>query len=125
MILSFIGHVLFATGIGNSGSSTNSEIVNFNGSLSCSIPNYPTALAYAAGGIVDGVPMVCGGHNYGGGVGPQSDCYSLQSNTWTHSASMTSGRSGLSAVPLNGGLWVIIFFKSYKIFGFLRKMTTL
>ena len=124
-MLSFIGHVLFATGIGNSGSSTSSEIVNFNGSLSCSIPNYPTALAYAAGGIVDGVPMVCGGHNYGGGVGPQSDCYSLQSNTWTHSASMTSGRSGLSAVPLNGGLWVIIFFKIYQIFGFLRKMTTL
>ena len=125
MMLSFIGHVLFATGIGNSGSSTNSEIVSFNGSLSCSIPNYPTALAYAAGGIVDGVPMVCGGHNYGGGVGPQSDCYSLQSNTWTYSASMTSGRSGLSAVPLNGGLWVNNFFKSYQMFGFLRKMTTL
>ena len=108
MILSFKGHVLFATGIGNSGSSTNSEIVSFNGGPSCSVPNYPAALAYAAGGIVDGVPMVCGGHNYGGGVGPQSECYSLQSNTWTHSVSMTSGRSGFSADPLNGGLWVNI-----------------
>ena len=45
----FPGHVLFTTGIGALGSVTNSEFINFNGSQSCPISDYPIALAYAGG----------------------------------------------------------------------------
>merc|ERR1739848_32451 len=62
-----------------------SEVVDvLNSASSCqSIPDFPVAAHTAGGGIVNGVPIVCGGNAESAGV--QSNCYTLDKDTvqWT------------------------------------------
>ena len=62
-----------------------SQVVNVLGSSSTcqNIPDYPVAVHLAGGGIVDNVPIVCGGYSDDHGI--QSNCYKLDRDTiqWT------------------------------------------
>ena len=74
-----------------------SEVVNvLDSSSTCqSIPDYPVAVHQASGGILDNVPVVCGGGSDDHGM--QSTCYKLEKNTikWT-----LQGTKNLSSVVL-------------------------
>ena len=65
--------------------SAESQVVNtLDSSSTCqNIPDYSVAVHQAGGGILDGVPIVCGGGSDDHGM--QSTCYKLDKNTvqWT------------------------------------------
>ena len=62
-----------------------SQVVNvLDSSLTCqNIPDYPVAVHNAGGGLLKGVPIVCGGYSDDHGI--QSNCYKLDRDTiqWT------------------------------------------
>ena len=83
-----IGLILLTTGRlnePNGADSAASQVVNIlDSSSTCqNIPDYPVAVHLAGGGIVDNVPIVCGG--YSDDHGRQADCYKLDRDTiqWT------------------------------------------
>ena len=81
-----IGLILLTTGRTLApADSAASQVVNvLDSSSTCqSIPDYPVAVHLAGGGIVDNVPIVCGG--YSDDHGRQADCYKLDRDTiqWT------------------------------------------
>ena len=81
-----IGLILLTTGRTLApADSAASQVVNvLDSSSTCqSIPDYPVAVHQASGGILDNVPIVCGGGSADHGM--QSTCYKLDKNTvqWT------------------------------------------
>merc|ERR1712172_148560 len=77
------------------GSSTNkSQVIDVStSSTACeNLPSYPFAMSYAAGGVVNGSPIICGGYRYG--VGPTNSCHRFDrnANSWKLHSSMTSRR---------------------------------
>ena len=80
------------------------------------LPDYPLDVLYAAGGLIDNMPVICGGA-YGQYGYATKACYILKDNTkWTILASLNSFRSyaqtdGPGSVTINEGkrLWITGF----------------
>ena len=66
------------------------EIVDLNNSgFGCDLPDFPINLAYAAGGVVNGIPIICGGanstiHKNGSETNftKHKDCYEFKKREW-------------------------------------------
>ena len=60
---------------------------------------------YAAGALVSGVPLICGGMDY---YGPIRDCYAYDrvANRWNFVAGMRIERGSHAAVSISQRLWV-------------------
>ena len=73
------------------------------------LPPYPVPMYTGTGGIVSGVPMICGGDPLDPSGGYfHSDCYifNITSYSWSHLTNMNVERSGMASVALDGALWV-------------------
>ena len=82
-------YILVATGLlYTHGKKT--EIVDLNNSgFGCDLPDFPINLAYAAGGVVNGIPIICGGanstiHKNGSETNftKHKDCYEFKKREW-------------------------------------------
>ena len=63
----------------------------------------------AAGGLVGGKPVICGGKNGFGYTDASANCYEHDqaANTWTHSLTMPQKRRGMAAVSIDDDtLWL-------------------
>ena len=64
-----------------SSSAIKTEIINLEGSNTCAdLENFPTGLYGAVGGIIQGMPIVCGG--FTGIVSTQNKCYKFINGKW-------------------------------------------
>jgi len=91
------------------GSSTNkSQVIDVStSSTACeNLPSYPFAMSYAAGGVVNGSPIICGGYRYG--VGPTNSCHRFDrnANSWKLHSSMTSRRYYHASTVVKNALFI-------------------
>ena len=82
------------------------------------LPDYPLAVYFAIGGLVDKMPLICGGTYSKNSFNSTKECYILKDkNKWTKLASLDSFRSfgsnsgtgaGPGCVTINDGksLWI-------------------
>ena len=62
------------------------------------LPDFPTKLTTAAGGLISDTPVICGGYN---GGSAQRPCYKYDSGTgWTYMYDMISPRHKMGMFPL-------------------------
>ena len=77
--------------------------------ISCNVEDYPIEVEEAAGDLVGGIPMACGGYQ-GGSLGPTKKCFKLVAGQWIESGEMSVVRRRHAAieVTVNGekALWV-------------------
>ena len=91
--------------------SKSSEILdpNTQQAISCNVQDYPIEVEEAAGDLVGGIPMACGGYQ-GGSIGPTKKCFILVAGQWIESGEMSVVRRRHAAieVTVNGekALWV-------------------
>ena len=75
------------------------------------IPSYPISIWTGSGGIVSGIPMICGGELYDQGYEGKnmSDvCYvfNVKTNSWTFIAKLAGQRSDFASAPIKDALWI-------------------
>mgnify|MGYP002054262422 CR=1 FL=1 len=112
--------VLFGEGKG--GKST--EVFDmFDPTKTCkNLPDYPLDVYYAVGGLIDKMPVICGGAYSKIYVNSTKDCYILKDNEkWTKLGSLDYFRSygqtaGPGSVTINDGkrLWITGFILHKK-----------
>jgi len=94
--------LLVATGWTNQ-----SQVIDLNSPTNCSnLQPFPHALAYGAGGVLNGHPVICGGRNNSNER--QSSCYmhDHSQNEWTLFGNLNSSRIYHASALLNGDLWM-------------------
>ena len=67
-----------------------------NPNFTCSLPDYPIETYTGIGGMVDGMPMSCGGLN-GTKI---KECFYLQNRTWIQGPSLKQGRYNMGTGSL-------------------------
>ena len=79
-------------------------------SLHCTnLPDFPIKVKFAAGGILGGKPLICGGLvELASNLIPTDECYIFDGATWTFFTSMNFKRQGAIAVPMDEkNLWIL------------------
>ena len=88
-----------------------SQVVNLSSPNQCNgLSPYPAKVQGAAGGVVNGRPIVCGGepyiqYSYSTYI---SSCYihNKLKDTWEFLTDLSGEKSYIAATPLNGSLWI-------------------
>lgn len=95
----FIGGMDFVT-------SNTVELIDTSGKL-CMLPDLPYRTGRAAGGVLEGQPIICGGF-MGTGWVRHSKCYKLaqDGSQWIHFATMDHGRSRMSGIVIGNKIWL-------------------
>ena len=72
------------------------------------LPSYPLSMLRAAGGLVEGSPILCGGYKSSGSPKQIGSCYRFEktTNSWKLHATLKSKRSHHSATVVKGALLV-------------------
>ena len=75
------------------------------------IPSYPISMWTGSGGIVTGIPVICGGELYDQGYEAKkmSDtCYAfnITTNSWVLLAKLARQRSDFASAPIKDALWI-------------------
>ena len=66
--------------------------------------NYPIAIFGAIGGLLEGIPIICGGSNY---AYTSNKCYTITSKKSNQTVTMSTLRSNAAGVVINGStLWI-------------------
>ena len=66
--------------------------------------NYPTPILGAIGGLLEGIPIICGGFNY---AYTSNKCYKIESKMSYEIVEMSTTRSNAAGVVINGStLWI-------------------
>ena len=66
--------------------------------------NYPIAIHEAIGGLLDGIPIICGGTNL---AYTSNKCYKIESKKSDEFVEMSTTRSNAAGVVINGStLWI-------------------
>ena len=66
--------------------------------------NYPIAIHGAIGGLLEGIPIICGGVNY---AYTSKNCYKMTSEKTEQNVTMSTMRSNAAGVVINGiTLWI-------------------
>ena len=77
--------------------------------ISCNVEDYPIEVEEAAGDLVGGIPMACGGYQ-GGSKGPTRKCFKLVAGQWIESGEMSVVRRRHAAIEVTvsgeKALWV-------------------
>ena len=79
-------------------------------SLHCgNLPDFPTKLKFAAGGLLGGKPLICGGLvESGSNPIPTDECYIYEANSWIFFTSMNHKRQGTMGVTVDEKtFWII------------------
>jgi len=101
--------LLVATGDANGIGRTNqSQVVDLNADTTCSnLQPFPHAIYRAAGGVLNGHPVICGGWT-GTKNGDESACYRHVHylNEWTLLGNLNTARHRHASALLNGDLWM-------------------
>lgn len=106
---------MVATGVSNSGHSSNVEIIDLEiASSSCqNLEEYPIKIREAGGGLLpDGSPLVCGGSS----SVDVSDCYNFDKNEWKVFSSLTEAKRAMKAtiIPFLMEDFQLAFVGGYK-----------
>ena len=84
-----------------------SQVIDVISSTACAnLPSYPFAMAGAAGGVVNGSPIICGGYI---GSGERTDSchrFDRNANSWKLHSSMKSKRSWHASTVVNNALFI-------------------
>jgi len=91
------------------GSSTNkSQVIDVStSSTACeNLPSYPFAMSKAAGGVVNGSPIICGGDRYIGGPTDSCHRFDRNANSWKLHSTMSSGRSSHGSTLVKDALFI-------------------
>ena len=87
-----------------------SQVVDIMTGTTCSYPpsgvSYPFQMNTGAGTTIDGIPLICGGYNGGGGRLRQCYKFDKTSNSWSLLTNMVHGREAPAGSVLNGKFWV-------------------
>ena len=83
----------------------NSEVQDLmDNTLSCqNLAPFAKMTKYATGGLVDGVPLICGGRY----SGFYDECYSITKSLTSFVTTMTSKRAYAASLVLEKGLWMM------------------
>ena len=95
--------ILVVTGRQRRGVKNYSQVVNISSPNQCKgLSPYPARVLGAAGDVVNGRPIVCGGEPY------TSLCYihNKLKDTWEFLTDLSGEKSYIAATPLNGSLWI-------------------
>ena len=66
--------------------------------------NYPIAIFGAIGGLLEGIPIICGGSNF---AYTSNKCYTITSKKSNQDVTMSTLRSNAAGVVINGStLWI-------------------
>ena len=108
------GYIMLTTGqaLGQEGMGATTEVININydKKICDDLPKYPMEVHQAVGGLINKMPIICGGISNEDQIGT-SKCHILKENKWSHLIDLdvnrfSSGR-GPSAVSLEGDrLWI-------------------
>ena len=104
--------MLVATGTAFNNSRQNEiEVLDMSkDSLHCSnLPDFPIEVKFAAGGILGGKPLICGGLvESASNLIPTDECYIFDGAKWTFFTSMNFKRQGAIAVPMDEkNIWIL------------------
>ena len=104
--------MLVATGAAFNNSRQNEvEVLDISeNSLHCgNLPDFPTEVKFAAGGILGGKPVICGGIvESASNPIPTNACYMYDGATWSFFTNMIHKRQGAIGVPMDEKtLWVL------------------
>ena len=95
--------ILIVTGRQGGSVKNYSQVVNISSSNQCNgLSPYPARVLGAAGGVVNGRPVVCGGEPY------ISSCYihNKLMDTWEFLTDLSGEKGYMAATPLDGSLWI-------------------
>ena len=98
--------ILVATG---SSDTDKCQVFDVSSSNSCAnLPSYPYSMRYGAGGVINNVPIICGGYRSSGSPRQTDSCYRFnkESNTWNLHCTMTSRRSQHAASVIQDALFI-------------------
>ena len=84
------------------------EVINMkDATLLCpNLSPYPYALRLSTGHVVDSIPIIAGGYNYGD-YESYVHKHDRETNSWISLGNMAKSRGQFASVPLNGALWVL------------------
>ena len=78
-----------------------------NSSSTCSnLPSYPFNLHIAAGGVINGTPIICGGYSSGGIIRDSCYVFDKSKNSWKFHCSLMSKRSHHGFTVLKDALFI-------------------
>ena len=95
------------------GRNTLAQVIDLKSNNTCTnLQEFPIAISYASGGVIDGSPMICGGYGKASRYGSDQDqnkCYAYDksSQAWKCHAYLKRRRRLHSSVVMNGALWVL------------------
>jgi len=103
--------ILIVTGRQRGKGKNYSQVVNLSSPNQCNgLSPYPAKVQGAAGGVVNGRPIVCGGepyiqYSYSTYI---SSCYihNKLKDTWEFLTDLSGEKGDMAATPLNGSLWI-------------------
>ena len=108
------GYIMLTTGqaLGQEGMGAMTEVININydKKICDDLPKYPMEVHQAVGGLINKMPIICGGISNEDQIGTNK-CHILKENKWSHLTDLdvnrfSSGR-GPSGVSLEGDrLWI-------------------
>ena len=108
------GYIMLTTGqaLGQEGMGSTTEVININydKKICDDLPKYPMEVHQAVGGLINKMPIICGGISYKDQIGTKK-CHILKENKWSHLTDLDvnrfSGGHGPSGVSLEGDrLWI-------------------
>ena len=79
-------------------------------SLHCSnLPDFPIEVKFAAGGILGGKPLICGGLvELASNLIPSDKCYIFDGDKWSFFTSMNFKRQGAIGIPMDEKtIWIL------------------
>ena len=85
-----------------------SQVIDVSSSSTAcaNLPSYPFAMGAAAGGVVNGSPIICGGVRNSGKTTDSCHRFDRNSNSWKRHSSMTSRRNGHASTVVKNSLFI-------------------
>ena len=85
-----------------------SQVIDVSSSSTAcaNLPSYPFAMSSAAGGVVNGSPIICGGWKSGVGLTDSCHRFDRSANSWKLHSNMKSKREGHASTVVNNALFI-------------------
>ena len=85
-----------------------SQVIDVSSSSTAcaNLPSYPFAMSFAAGGVVNGSPIICGGYTSTGETTDSCHRFDRNANSWKLHSSMTSRRSEHASTVVKNALFI-------------------
>ena len=103
-----------------------SQVIDVSSSSTAcaNLPSYPFAMSFAAGGVVNGSPIICGGYTSSGERTDSCHRFDRNANSWKLHSSMTSRRSSHASTVVKNALFITGGFDGSSTLRFFFKFVS-